>query len=56
MLGNTFVFVLQLGVQKGAFIGGSVQGSKKIVNGPMNMVFSKIYKNYECTHEPITSP
>jgi hypothetical protein len=32
---------------------GNAQGSKKFVNGPMNMIFSKI--NYKCTHEPITS-
>jgi hypothetical protein len=33
---------------------GNVQGSKILVNGPMNMGISKI--NYKCTHEPITSP
>jgi hypothetical protein len=34
MLGNTFVFILQLGVQIGVSIGGCSM-LKKIVNGPM---------------------
>ncbi len=37
MLGNTFVCILQLGVQRGVSIGGMFNAKKKIVNGPMNV-------------------
>jgi hypothetical protein len=34
---NTFISTLQLVVRRGASIGSSVQCSKKIADGPMNM-------------------
>jgi hypothetical protein len=33
---------------------GMLKVPKIYINGPMNMILSKI--NYRCTHEPITSP
>ncbi len=35
--GCTFISILQLGVQRGASIGGHAQSSKRIADGPINM-------------------
>jgi hypothetical protein len=51
MMGNTFISTLQLGVQRGASIGRSVQYSQKIADGPMNMALSKRRRSYERNHE-----
>jgi hypothetical protein len=52
-LGNTFVPILQLG-SKEVLPFESVQCSKRIANGPMNMALSKKKKkSFEHTHELI---
>jgi hypothetical protein len=40
-LGNAFVSILQLRVQKGASHWGVLKVPKKFVNRPMNIAFSK---------------
>jgi hypothetical protein len=47
LLGNPDVFILELGVQRGASI-VSDECPKKIADGPMNMAFSKQKKKKLC--------
>ncbi len=50
---STFFSILQLAVQRGAFIGSAQCSPKKIGDGPINMTPSKKKKNSEPTHEVI---